>query len=140
MREELRKTKKGEPTVDNIAEATNISPAEARRILQLGAAKLMSLDAPRFDNSPDTTIGDYVADPNDPFDILDRLDQVHLFNEILAKTELSEQESIVIEHIRKGNDISLAEVARTMGLTRQRVHQIYSQALKKFRATAKISN
>lgn len=54
---------------------------------------------------------------------------------ILQKTRLNENERKVIEFSR--DDISFTQIAKEMNLSKQRVHQLYSEALRKLKKKAK---
>ncbi|TAK20493.1 MAG: sigma-70 family RNA polymerase sigma factor [Chloroflexota bacterium] len=123
-----------EPTVEEVAEWMDISIARAEEIRQAAQVPL-SLDAPIGDES-DSQIGDLVEDDGQP-NLVETVSKSLLrdsVGEILAG--LNPRERRVVEMrfgISDGKARTLAEVGDELQISRERVRQIETDALRKLR-------
>ena len=123
-----------EPTVDEVAAWLDIPVARAEEIHQ-AAQVPVSLDAPVGDES-DSYLGDLVADPSQP-PLIDAVSKNLLrdsVEEVMAG--LSPRERRVVElrfGLSDGRARTLAEVGDELQISRERVRQIESDALRKLR-------
>jgi RNA polymerase primary sigma factor len=123
-----------EPTDDEVAKELEIEPEKVREILKI-AQKTTSLETPIGDDE-DSLLGDFIPDDRQasPYEATSK----QLMHENLeeALTSLSERESRVLR-MRFGLDgnkpLTLEEVGRVFGVTRERIRQIESKALRKLR-------
>jgi RNA polymerase primary sigma factor len=123
-----------EPTVAELAQASDLSPARVEE-LRGWALELLSLDAPVGQDGP-TVVGDLLPD-DDGERPADAVARVVLHDHLVAVVaELPERERLVIQR-RFGLDdevpSTLDQVATELGLTRERVRQIESRALSRHR-------
>jgi RNA polymerase primary sigma factor len=124
-----------EPTVEELAERVDLSPARVREIYRISQDPL-SLDSP-VGEEDDSNLSDFIEDhqAEAPADAAAR----HLLNEAVAEAlkDLSEREQEVVR-LRFGLDgtgqaRTLEEVGRAFGVTRERIRQIESKTLAKLR-------
>jgi RNA polymerase primary sigma factor len=124
-----------EPTVEELAERVDLSPARVREIYRISQDPL-SLDSP-VGEEDDSNLSDFIEDQQAeaPADAAAR----HLLNEAVKEAlgELSEREQQVVR-LRFGLDgtgqaRTLEEVGRAFGVTRERIRQIESKTLAKLR-------
>ncbi len=123
-----------EPTPEEIAEEMNLSPAKVREILKISQATT-SLEKPVGDDG-DSFLGDFIADNIRPApdEVATRRLLQDNIQEVLAT--LSEREARVLK-MRFGlggyKPMTLEEVGREFGVTRERVRQIEAKALRKLK-------
>ena len=124
-----------EPTVEELAERVDLSPARVREIYRISQDPL-SLDSP-VGEEDDSNLSDFIEDQQAeaPADAAAR----RLLNEAVKEAlgELSEREQQVVR-LRFGLDgtgqaRTLEEVGREFGVTRERIRQIESKTLAKLR-------
>jgi RNA polymerase primary sigma factor len=124
-----------EPTVEELAERVDLSPARVREIYRISQDPL-SLDSP-VGEEDDSNLSDFIEDhqAEAPADAAAR----HLLNEAVAEAlkDLSEREQEVVR-LRFGLDgtgqaRTLEEVGKAFGVTRERIRQIESKTLAKLR-------
>jgi RNA polymerase primary sigma factor len=124
-----------EPTVDELAERVDLSPARVREIYRISQDPL-SLDSP-VGEEDDSNLSDFIEDhqAEAPAEAAAR----QLLNEAVKEAlgELSEREQQVVR-LRFGLDgtgqaRTLEEVGREFGVTRERIRQIESKTLAKLR-------
>jgi len=123
-----------EPTVEEVAAWLDIPVAKAEEIHQ--AAQIpVSLDTPVGEDS-DGSIGDFVEDPGQP-PLLDVVSQSMLRDSVEeAMAGLSPREHRVVElryGLVDGRARTLAEVGDELQVSRERVRQIETEALRKLR-------
>ncbi|MEA3513428.1 MAG: RNA polymerase sigma factor RpoD [Campylobacterota bacterium] len=124
-----------EPDVDQIAKEVGLTVDKVKQVIKI-TKEPVSLDAP-IGNEDDGKFGDFVADTQAPTpvenimhdDLLSQIDQ------ILA--QLNEREQAVVR-MRFGllddrSDRTLEEIGNTLSVTRERVRQIESSAIKKLK-------
>jgi RNA polymerase sigma factor (sigma-70 family) len=120
-----------EPTIDELARATRLTPSKVRRALE-GDHPMTSLDRPiGFDNDA-SDLGEFVAIAEDsPADeVIERQFMEGLFE--LAQRRLDERSWYVLQR-RYGLDgrqsLTLDALGRELGLSRESVRKIETQAL-----------
>jgi RNA polymerase primary sigma factor len=122
-----------EPTVNELADKTELTPARVREILRI-SQETVSLEQPMGDD--DFSLSDLIEDEGAiaPSDAATRA----MLNEAvnLALSELTEREQKVVR-LRFGLDDgqmrTLEEVGKEFGVTRERIRQIESKTLAKLR-------
>jgi RNA polymerase primary sigma factor len=134
MQRQLVQELEREPTIDELATITDLSPARVREILRISQDPL-SLDSPVGDEA-DSNLGDFIEDDDvdAPPDVVARQLLGEAVTEALA--ELSEREQEVVRlrfGLDDGRPRTLEEVGRQFGVTRERVRQIESKTLAKLR-------
>ncbi len=134
-KQELYKTLGREPTDEELAEELGISPQELAELQRL-AVRTISLDQP-IGEDEETTLGELIVDGDapTPFDVAS-LSQLR--EDVRTALEsLSPREAAVL-YLRYGLDggdmRTLQEVAEELHVTRERVRQIESRALRKLRS------
>lgn len=123
-----------EPTVEEVAVAADLEVIRVRDLLQM-AQDPVSLDSPRGDED-DASLSDFIKDDNAvlPVDVATR----HLLeNEVrMVLAELGEREASILAH-RFGlggiKPMTLEDVGKEFGVTRERVRQIEIKAMAKLR-------
>jgi RNA polymerase primary sigma factor len=134
MQRQLVQELEREPTIDELATVTDLSPVRVREILRISQDPL-SLDSPVGDEA-DSNLGDFIEDDDTdaPPDVVARQLLGEAVSEALA--ELSEREQEVVRlrfGLDDGRPRTLEEVGRQFGVTRERVRQIESKTLAKLR-------
>ena len=124
-----------EPTVEEVAEKADLSPARVREIYRMSQDPL-SLDSP-VGSEDDTNLGDFIEDARAeaPGEVAIRDLLKAAVDEALA--DLNERERQVVR-LRFGLDDegqvrTLEEVGKAFGVTRERIRQIESKTLAKLR-------
>ncbi len=123
-----------EPTVEEMAEALEVSPERIENIIQI-ARRPLSLETPT-DDEEDSVLGDFIED-----DDIARPDETATYNllrenlhEILNGLPPREVRILQLRYgLLDGQAYTLEEVGRKMGVTRERVRQIEAQALNRLR-------
>lgn len=123
-----------EPTTEEIAAAVGVTPEEARSLRVVGRHPV-SLHEP-LGGDGERALEDFLSDTQtgNPGQAVDR----HLLKERIAEVlrSLTPREREVIElrfGLRDGHPRTLDEVARTYGITRERIRQIEARGLLKLR-------
>ena len=122
-----------EPTVDELAEKVDMTPARVREILRISLDPL-SLDSPVGED--DSQLGDFIEDQHAeaPADVAARM---MLGEAVLeALDQLNDREKQVIRlrfGLVDGRARTLEEVGREFGVTRERIRQIEAKTLAKLR-------
>jgi RNA polymerase primary sigma factor len=123
-----------EPTVEEIAAMLGVTPEETRS-LRAVARHPLSLHEP-LGGDAERALGDFLNDPStvDPDQTADQ----HLLRERIAEVlrSLTPREREVIElrfGLRDGHPRTLDEVAKSYGITRERIRQIEARGLLKLR-------
>ena len=134
IEQELSQKYNREPTENEIAEKMDISAKEVRELKEY-LSDTVSLDAPIGDDKEDS-FGSFVEDNSNgnPADNYEREDM----NKILLKVldTLPEREAGILKMrfgIGYSSPLTLEEVGKRYSLTKERVRQIESSALKKMR-------
>ena len=123
---------------DDLAEAAGLAPGEAPRLLLL-AGGTTSLHAPV--GGGDTALEDFLADKAaiEPLDAALQSEIVDGVRHALARLEPREARVLGLRYgIGTGADHTTADVARQLGLSRERVRQIQRDALEHLREQAQM--
>ena len=124
-----------EPTPEEIAKEMEIEPSKVREIMKI-SQKTTSLETPIGDDE-DSYLGDFIPDETQlsPYDVTSIKMLKENVDEVL--NSLSEREAKVLK-MRFGLDenkrpMTLEEVGREFGVTRERIRQIEAKALRKLK-------
>ena len=123
-----------EPTVDELAEKVDMTPARVREILRISQDPL-SLDSP-VGEADDSNLSDFIEDQqaDAPAEMAAR----HMLGDAVleALSELNDREKEVVRlrfGLDDGQARTLEEVGREFGVTRERIRQIEAKTLAKLR-------
>ena len=129
-----------DPTAQELAKRMEM-PADRIRVVHRIAREPISMEAPRGDDD-DVTFGDYVEDPNNK-NPLEELRHKALRDAIRAVlSELTPREAKVIMMrfgIDTNREFTLDEVGQQFQLTRERIRQIETKAIRKLRYPSRSS-
>ena len=120
-----------EPTIEELARATRLSPAKVRRAME-GDHSMTSLDRPVGFDSDASDLGEFVAisDESPADEVVERTFMEGLFD--MAKERLDDRSWYVLQR-RYGLDgrqsLTLDALGRELGLSRESVRKIENQAL-----------
>lgn len=123
-----------EPTPEEIGKQMQISPDKVREILKI-SQKTTSLETPIGDDD-DSYLGDFIADENQltPYEATSKRLLKENVNEVLQA--LSDRESKVLKMrfgLEGARPMTLEEVGKKFGVTRERIRQIEAKALRKLK-------
>jgi RNA polymerase primary sigma factor len=123
-----------DPSVDELAEALEVSPRKIENMIQV-ARRPLSLETPT-DDEEDSVLGDFIEDNDAPAP--DETATYNLLREHLTQVldDLPPREVRILQlryGLLDGQSYTLEEVGRKMGVTRERVRQIEAQALSRLR-------
>jgi len=123
-----------DPTDEELADFLNLDVRRVKIYRQASKAPV-SLDAPLSDDDSDQ-VSEIVADPNAvaPFERLVKETDTALLKEVLAG--LTDREKAILAMrfgLNDGVEKTLEEIGKVFGVTRERIRQIESEALKKLR-------
>ncbi|MGE3913079.1 MAG: RNA polymerase sigma factor RpoD/SigA [Chloroflexota bacterium] len=123
-----------EPTIDEIAKAMETTPERVREIIRI-LPQPISLESTVGDEA-DATLADFIVDENAP-DMDDAASRIVLRAEVEGVLgTLTPRERRVVE-LRFGLDgdrlYTLSEIGAELGVTRERIRQIETKALRKLR-------
>jgi RNA polymerase primary sigma factor len=134
-RGELTAQRGSEPTLEEIAAAVGITPAEARS-LEAAGRQPASLDLSFAGDQEDGTLQDFLNDSTTP-DVAREVDLQLLrqrLDEVLRCLAPRDREVIELRFgLKDGRPRSLDEIAQRFGITRERIRQIESRGLAKLR-------
>ncbi|MEI6690951.1 MAG: RNA polymerase sigma factor RpoD [bacterium] len=130
----LMQTLGHEPLPEEIAEKMEVTADKVREILKI-SQKTTSLETPIGDDE-DSYLGDFIEDTKQlsPYELTSQRLLRENIDEVLAG--LSERESKVLEMrfgLRGAKPMTLEEVGREFGVTRERIRQIEAKALRKLK-------
>lgn len=119
--------------ISEICETLGISESIILNCIGADEKNISSLDK-NINDKDDTSVGDMIADDFSVEDFVVKSDLSNTINNILD-TKLTEKERDVIEcrFGFKGARMSLEEVGKKYGVTRERIRQIESKAIKKLK-------
>jgi RNA polymerase primary sigma factor len=123
-----------EPTVDELAQEVGLAPAKANMAL-LARREPVSLETPAGEDGSARLV-DFVADgdSDDALDALLRKRFVEGTRDLLATLTAREAQVLKMRFgLDGGNERTLAEIGESFDLTRERIRQIETQALRKLR-------
>ena len=134
----LMQTLGREPLPEEIAEVMEISADKVREILKI-SQKTTSLETPIGDDE-DSYLGDFIEDTKQasPYELTTQRLLRENIEEVLSG--LSDRESKVLEMrfgLRGAKPMTLEEVGREFGVTRERIRQIEAKALRKLKHPSK---
>jgi RNA polymerase primary sigma factor len=121
-----------EPTIEEIAQATDISVEETKRVMKI-AKHPISLDRPIGD-SDDSYFGDFIEDQkaDSPVNAATHEMLKDKIDSVLQTLTYREREIIKLRYgIGDGYTYTLEEVGRIFKVTRERVRQIEAKAVRK---------
>ena len=126
-----------DPSVDELAEALEVTPQKVENMIQV-ARRPLSLETPT-DDEEDSVLGDFIQDEEVPAP--DETATYNLLREHLESVlnGLPPREVRILQlryGLLDGQAYTLEEVGRKMGVTRERVRQIEAQALSRLRHPA----
>lgn len=127
------------PTDNEIADITGLSIAKVKS-LQTNNFTCLSSDSKPNDEMDGTFMDLLSTDENvdDELHIQERDAQINIF---LSKLSEREQRVLILHFGLQGSEVySLEEIGKEIGLTRERVRQIESKAIRKLRAMKDITN
>jgi len=134
MQHQLKQDLNRDPTQEEMAEALNVSPEDIRDMMK-HARRPLSLEMPTG-KEDDAFLGDFIPDkditPPDE-EATSILLREHLQE---ALSELPPRETRILEMrygLVDGRTLTLNEVGKKMGVTRERIRQIEAQALRRLR-------
>lgn len=124
-----------EPTPEEIGELMEMDADKVREILKI-SQNTTSLEAPVGDSDDDSTLGDFIEDENQksPYEVTTEEMLKENVEEVLSA--LSDREARVLRMRFGLNDnkmMTLEEVGRRFGVTRERIRQIEAKALRKLK-------
>lgn len=123
-----------EPSLAELAEEMQMPSAKVRRLMRL-SQKTLSLEAP-VGKDQDAHLGDLIEDTDTPsiVDAITRGQLEHDVKEAMNCLNAREQKVLQLRYGLGGSDsLSLEELGRRFGVTRERVRQIEIGALRKLR-------
>jgi RNA polymerase primary sigma factor len=134
----LMQTLGREPLPEEIAEVMEITPEKVREILKI-SQKTTSLETP-IGEDEDSYLGDFIEDTKQasPYELTTQRLLRENIEEVLSG--LSDRESKVLEMrfgLRGAKPMTLEEVGREFGVTRERIRQIEAKALRKLKHPSK---
>lgn len=125
-----------EPTPEEISEAMeDIDPDKVREILKI-SQNTTSLETPVGDGEDDSILGDFIADDKQisPYDATSKQMLRENVDEVLSALSDREAKVLKMRFGLSGNKtMTLEEVGRTFGVTRERIRQIEAKALRKLK-------
>ena len=134
IRKHLQETGK-EPDLDTIAEEVGLSVDKVKNVIKI-TKEPVSLETPVGDED-DGRFGDFIEDKTtlSPTDVVLKDDLNHQIDEVLD--QLNEREKAVIRMrfglLEDESDRTLEEIGKELSVTRERVRQIESSAIKKLK-------
>ncbi len=123
-----------DPTVDELAQALNVTPKKVESMIQI-ARRPLSLETPT-DEEEDSVLGDFIQDEDSPapVEIATRNLLREQIQEVLGTLPPREVRILQLRYgLLDGESYTLEEVGKKMGVTRERVRQIEAQALSRLR-------
>jgi RNA polymerase primary sigma factor len=124
-----------EPDIDTIASEVGLSPDKVKNVIKI-TKEPISLEAP-IGNEDDGKFGDFVEDRStlSPMDHILKNDLKDQIDDVLD--QLNEREKAVIRMrfglLEDESDRTLEEIGKELNVTRERVRQIESSAIKKLK-------
>lgn len=132
----LREVLDREPTDEEVAAELDMEPRRLRQYRDASKATV-SLDAPLGTDEESNHVSEVVADPNAvaPFDHVLKESDSAMLKEVFATLSPREKAVLALRYgLGDEEPKTLEEIGGQFGLTRERIRQIQSEALKKLRA------
>lgn len=128
-----------EPTPEEVGEKMDLEPDKVREILKI-SQNTTSLETPVGDGEDDSTLGDFIADDkqDSPYDTTSKQMLSENVEEVLKA--LSDREAKVLRMrfgLAGNRTMTLEEVGKEFGVTRERIRQIEAKALRKLKHPSK---
>ncbi len=124
-----------EPTPEEIGEAMDMDPEKVKEIFKI-AQNTTSLEAPVGDGEDDSTLGDFIADDRQvtPYEATSQQMLRENVEEVLEALSDREAKVLKMRFGLAGNKMmTLEEVGKQFGVTRERIRQIEAKALRKLK-------
>ena len=124
-----------EPTPEEIGEKMEMEPEKVREILKI-SQNTTSLETPVGDGEDDSILGDFIADDKQisPYEATSKQMLRENIEEVLSA--LSDREAKVLKMrfgLQGNKTMTLEEVGKKFGVTRERIRQIEAKALRKLK-------
>jgi RNA polymerase primary sigma factor len=124
-----------EPTPEEIGEKMEMEPDKVREILKI-SQNTTSLETPVGDGEDDSILGDFIADDKQvsPYEATSKQMLRENIEEVLSA--LSDREAKVLKMrfgLQGNKTMTLEEVGKKFGVTRERIRQIEAKALRKLK-------
>ena len=130
-----------EATPTDLAEMTGLKEEQVRFCLSK-MDNVVSLETPVNSEEEDSFLGDFIADNKEQFDDYISKDYLNEFMKAVENApKLTQRELFVIKArmgLWNGREMTLEEVGKEMGVTRERVRQIEAKAIRKLRVDKKV--
>lgn len=138
---ELSNKLQREPSIDEIAVACDLEIDKVLKLLE-NDKNVVSLDTPIKEDEDSSLVEFIPSDSNFSDVVMQEIEQINLKEKIQqVLTELNEQEQKVLR-MRFGFDDNtpktLEEIGKTFGVTRERIRQIESKAIRKLRHPSRL--
>jgi RNA polymerase primary sigma factor len=124
-----------EPTPEEIGERMDMDPEKVREVLKI-AQNTTSLETPVGDGEDDSVLGDFIPDDTQetPYDSTTREMLKENIDEVLQALSDREAKVLRMRFGLSGNKMmTLEEVGKKFGVTRERIRQIEAKALRKLK-------
>ncbi len=124
-----------EPSPEEIGERMDMEPEKVREILKI-SQNTTSLETPVGDGEDDSVLGDFIPDDKQetPYDMTSREMLKENIDEVLQALSDREAKVLRMRFGLSGNKMmTLEEVGRKFGVTRERIRQIEAKALRKLK-------
>ncbi len=124
-----------EPTPQEIGERMDMEPDKVREILKI-SQNTTSLETPVGDGEDDSVLGDFIPDDTQetPYEMTSREMLKENIDEVLQALSDREAKVLRMRFGLSGNKMmTLEEVGRKFGVTRERIRQIEAKALRKLK-------
>lgn len=134
LQRKLLQEKKRIPTISELAEGMDIPASKVQQIMKI-SLEPSSIDAPVGDDE-ESSLGDFIADENlaAPLDVAENTCLRETLELLMSELNKRERDILMTRYgIGTGTEYTLEDVGRRFELTRERIRQIESKALKKLR-------